>query len=85
MPRSLVRRAAVLSVLALLLAAPWSTAEPRRHESQPRLSAQLWSWLTAVWGDIGCIADPGGLCRDAVPASQADIGCGLDPGGRCGH
>jgi hypothetical protein len=85
MPRSLVRRAAALSVLALLLAAPWSAAEPRQHEAQPRLWTQLWSSLTAVWGEIGCILDPHGLCRDSAPAGQADIGCGLDPHGGCGY
>jgi hypothetical protein len=86
MPRSIVRRAAALSLLALLLAAPWSTAEPRQHEVHPRKSAQLWSWLTAVWGEIGCGIDPhGGVCRGAASAGQADIGCGIDPGGRCGQ
>jgi hypothetical protein len=84
MLRSLVVRAAALFVLSLLLAAPWSAAEPREirgHASPPALG-QLWSQLTALWADIGCVIDPSGACRDTV-AGQSNIGCVIDPGGRC--
>lgn len=84
MPRSLFVRAATLFVLSLLLAAPWSAAEPkeRRGPASPPAQSQLWSQLTGLWADIGCVIDPHGVCRDAV-ASQADIGCVADPGGLC--
>jgi hypothetical protein len=84
MTRSLVRRAAALFVLSLLLAAPWAAAEPRQgHRAAPApLLGQLWSQLTALWGDIGCIIDPSGRCLGSA-TSQGDIGCGLDPSGRC--
>jgi hypothetical protein len=86
MTRSLVRRAAVLFVLSVLLAAPWSAAAPRQnHRAAPApLLDQLWSRLTTLWSDIGCIADPGGLCHGSA-ASQGDIGCGADPSGVCRH
>jgi hypothetical protein len=64
MTRSLVRRAAAMSILMVLLAAPWSP-------------------LLKLWRAIGCVIDPGGLCRDPAPVSQVDIGCGIDPGGGC--
>jgi hypothetical protein len=84
MTRSLVRRAAALFVLSLLLATPWVAAEPLQgHGAAPAaLVGQLWSQLTALWGDIGCILDPDGRCRDSA-TSQGDIGCGIDPDGRC--
>jgi hypothetical protein len=84
MSRSLVHRAAVLFVLSVLLAAPWSAAAPRQiQKAAPApLLGQLWSGLTALWNDIGCILDPSGLCRGSA-ASQSDIGCGADPGGTC--
>lgn len=85
MSRSLVRRAAVLSVLCVLLAAPWSFAAPQQNHQAPSppLLGQLWSRLATLWSDIGCVADPGGSCRGAA-ATQGDIGCGLDPHG-CGR
>jgi hypothetical protein len=84
MTRSLVRRAAALFVLSLLLAAPWAAAEPRQdHGAAPApLLGQLWSQLTALWGDIGCIIDPDGRCLGSA-SSQSDIGCIADPNGRC--
>lgn len=99
MNRCLTRRVAVLFVLSILLAAPWSIAEPRegRGAASPMFLAQLWSqWTTFLSEigcgidpggcgqiDIGCVADPHGLCRDTA-ASQVDIGCGADPHGGCG-
>jgi hypothetical protein len=84
MTRSLVRRVAVLFVLTLLVAASWSHAAPRQERgAAPATSlGQLWTRLTSLWGDIGCIMDPGGRCRTPAP-SQGDIGCGADPNGRC--
>jgi hypothetical protein len=86
MSRSLAVRVAALCVLSLLLAAPWSAAEPREGHGPASSSAlgQLWSRLTALWADIGCVFDPNGRCRDAV-TSQSDIGCGMDPNGGCSH
>jgi hypothetical protein len=82
MTRSSVRRVAVLFVLTLLVAAPWSHAAPRqeRGAAPATVLGQLWTRLTSLWGDIGCGADPGGRCQFSV---TSDIGCGLDPHGRC--
>ena len=75
-------RTAFLVVLTLLLAAPWSAAEPRTGGApSPRLLDQAWTWLTALWGDIGCGIDPSRLCRPAT--DSLEIGCGIDPDGRC--
>jgi hypothetical protein len=86
MSRSIVRRAAVMFVLCIVLSAPWSTAAPRQDHKAPSppLLGQLWSQLAALWSDIGCIADPSGSCHRSV-AAQGDIGCILDPSGRCGR
>jgi len=84
MNRSLVRRAAVLFVLCVLLAVPWSAATPLQdHKSAPLpLLGQLWNRLAALWSDIGCVADPNGSCHGAA-TTQGDIGCIMDPNGRC--
>jgi len=84
MSRSLVRRAAVLFILCVLLAAPWSVAAPRQDHTAPSppILGQLWSRLATLWSDIGCIMDPGGSCHGSA-ATQGDIGCGIDPHGSC--
>jgi hypothetical protein len=84
MSRSVVRRTAVLFVLSVLLAAPWSAAAPRQipRAAPAPLVSRLWSRLTVLWSDIGCIIDPNGLCHGSA-ATQSDIGCGLDPHGIC--
>ncbi len=84
MARSLIR-IFVLFVLTVLLATPWSAAAPRQDDRAPapQLLDRLWHQVAALWGDIGCIADPGGACRESsVPTG--DIGCGADPHGACG-
>jgi hypothetical protein len=84
MSRSLVRRAAVLFVLCVLLAARWSTAAPRQDHkaSSPTAIGQLWSQLLTLWSDIGCGIDPDGRCHSSA-TPQSDIGCGIDPHGSC--
>jgi hypothetical protein len=84
MSRSLVLRVAVLCLLTVLLAAPWSAAAPRQaaKAAPAPLVSQLWGRLAVLLGDIGCIIDPGGVCRGSA-TPQGDIGCGLDPGGIC--
>jgi len=84
MSRSFVCRAAMLFVLCVLLAAPWSAAAPRQdHTAPPQpFLGQIWSDLATLWSDIGCGIDPGGSCHSAA-ASQGDIGCVIDPGGHC--
>jgi len=84
MSRSLVCRVAALVVLSLLLAAPWSAAEPRQDRGAvpARLLGQLWSQWSILWSGIGCVIDPNGGCGGSAP-SQTDIGCIADPSGRC--
>jgi hypothetical protein len=84
MARPLIR-IFVLFVLTVLLATPWSAAAPRQDNAPaPQLLARLWQQVAALWGDIGCIMDPGGACRESS-APTGDIGCGIDPHGGCGE
>jgi hypothetical protein len=81
-------------VLALTFITVVSTlpvrAEPQAaSEGRPaRLAAagafsQLWSLLTELWSEAGCIIDPHGGCgTGSGPLGEA--GCGLDPHGVCG-
>ena len=80
MARPVVRRAAILFVLVVLLAAPWSAAEAGegRGGEGSQFWAQIWDGLVSIWGDIGCIMDPNVRCGDNV-----DIGCVIDPSGGC--
>ncbi len=90
MPRiPLVRRVVVLllilTVAAPLAAAPIHGSDPARFEAAAPI-ASLWSWLSHVWAENGCMIDPHGRCLPgAVPAppAGADNGCMIDPGGRC--
>lgn len=86
MARFIGRRIAVAFLLAVFLIAPWAAAEPRddRGAASPQLLAQLWSWLSTLWGEAGCILDPSGRCGGPPAPTQVDAGCGLDPSGRCG-
>lgn len=70
----------ILLVLALPLTAP---AAPLTH-AEPATSSltRLWSWLSSLLGENGCIADPWGSGCKAASAST-DNGCAIDPGGRC--
>jgi hypothetical protein len=89
------RRSLAVLVLAALLLVPWAAAAAPRSPAEPRTSSpgllpQLWSLITGLWADEGCIIDPSGLCKGTqgsaapVPAASLDEGCILDPSGRCG-
>jgi hypothetical protein len=46
--------------------------------------SRAWSWLTALWPDAGCGADPSGKLCGGVAQVTPKAGCGSDPnGGRC--
>lgn len=72
--------------ITLLLLAPWS-AQARPLESSGPLGSAVASfteWITALFGDYGCVVDPNGACRGAgASADQPDYGCTMDPNGRC--
>jgi hypothetical protein len=67
-------------VLALLLTAPpsWAGSPGSRHAA-PDVLTRLWSLLTGVWADAGCIIDPNGCSSQQAPA--IDAGCAIDPHG----
>jgi hypothetical protein len=90
-----------LVVFALLSASPVlpqtrpGAAPPRSASFVEALRGFLPEFLTRLWGEEGCGADPyGGACRQRgiAPAARksptavwAEEGCGLDPYGRCLH
>jgi hypothetical protein len=47
---------------------------------RPTLLSQVWTLLTSIWSEEGCIMDPDGRC---APAPQTDEGCIMDPNGGC--
>jgi hypothetical protein len=81
-------RFAFAAAVCLVLAAPpcWA-AGPRALPSAPDFTTRLWSLITSLWSDAGCIADPNGGCANQQaepPAVQLDEGCIIDPHGVCG-
>ncbi len=76
----MLRRAVVIVVLGLILAAPWASAEPvfKVTRSQSLLPS-LWSFVARVWSAAGCWIDPLGRCLAGPQPPSADAGCGIDP------
>ena len=93
MVHRLLRTLAVLAVVVLV--APWGAAaappdSSSFHEAPaPGLWSRVTDWLTALWAEAGCIADPSGCTDgsepgDAPAGSFGDEGCIIDPnGGAC--
>jgi hypothetical protein len=82
--RNLRSGTAALFVTALLLA-PWP-AQARPLESVDPFAgavARFTEWITALFGDNRCTADPNGGCLGAGAAATPDYGCTMDPNGRC--
>jgi len=80
-----------LALLALILLAPaHAKALPLGHaihsaaehpQAAPSLLTQLWSYLSAIWGENGSILDPDGANASSEPGG-GDNGSILDPDGR---
>jgi hypothetical protein len=83
------RGKALLLLLAVLLALPWSLAATPRRAEPPRVAAQepnpvalavrLGSWLRSLWGKAGSDIDPNG--RAAVRPAPGPYGSNIDPNG----
>jgi hypothetical protein len=59
------------------LIAPWGASAAASGPQPGREpAASLWGWLTALWAEAGCRADP-----DGCAGAQVDNGCHLDPSG----
>ncbi len=85
MVRSLLPKAVLLLVLALLLAAPIQAAGSRAADPAAKgIVAQVWDFLTGVWTRSGCDIDSDGrsVLRPS-PSADLDSGCDIDPSGRC--
>lgn len=69
-----------LVLFAVLAAAVLVNPAPLRAAS---LLDRLWSALTGVWAEAGCIIDPNGGCGASPAAPGTDEGCIIDPHGGC--
>jgi len=77
-------RISVLIVGAVLFVSSSSSAAAPWQEREPSSAlVQLWNQLTNLWNEIGCGADPHGLCRDISAPATRESGCIMDPGGTC--
>jgi hypothetical protein len=90
MPRPRSRRLLLAVSLAATLTAPsLAAATPRSRPVAPQASpsplSTLRNYLLHLWAEIGCTADPNGICTAAAPPPQPrlDTGCTADPNGRC--
>ena len=93
-----LRKAVILLVLSVFLAAPGSSAAGRQPANPKPATESLavqallgrgWAFFTSLWTKTGCSIDPDGRGTNApipapIPEDQADTGCGIDPNGRCG-
>lgn len=77
-----LRFMAPIFVAAALLAAP--PARAAGWLSSP--FEGIWTRLSTLWADTGCIYDPNGRCRDQAGQPKgitAETGCVIDPHGGC--
>jgi hypothetical protein len=79
-------RILVLCLMVAFLTAPLATAEPRDEHGavSPQVLGQLWSWMSDLWAEAGCIVGPSGRCRETSSPVYQEEGCMIDPSGRCG-
>jgi hypothetical protein len=93
MSSSFRRKVGALLIAAVLLA-PWvASAEPGAWKDPAAtrvpwdLLDRLWTPVTALWSEAGCMIDPYGLYGAAnstpVPTENLDNGCKIDPYGAC--
>jgi hypothetical protein len=92
-----LRHAIALSILSLLLAAPWASAAQHRSPSRPARTGSLvettWGFLALIWGTLtntwhesGATLDPDGLSASGACGAglAGDSGATLDPSGFAG-
>jgi hypothetical protein len=82
MSRLPARRIAVILLLAAVLL-PLQTASAAPGPISSSFLLRLWTLLTNLWPEAGCIIDPNSLCKGPALPASSDEGCGLDPNGRC--
>jgi hypothetical protein len=69
-------------MVAALLAAPPARAADWLSSPFER----IWTRLSALWAEGGCVIDPSGGCREQAGSPTgitADTGCVIDPSGGC--
>ncbi len=74
-----------LPILLTLFATPAGALQLDR--SFPDLFSRGWSFLSALWAEVGCSVDPFGGCGAAGARPDpilSEVGCSIDPDGRCG-
>lgn len=88
---SLRRKISGLLLLAVLTSPLPAYAEPGGRVAGKNDPAapwdRLWTALTALWGEAGCIVDPFGRCggqsTTTNPPESLEEGCMIDPYGGC--
>lgn len=86
-----VRFALILVFAGALFTLPAWAMEPRLvrdtpsplADAAPSAVTRLWSLLSGLWQEAGCIIDPHGECSAVRSTSATDNGCILDPHGSC--
>jgi hypothetical protein len=73
----------VILTLAVLANPAWGTNFERQPLPAADLLGRLWSALTGIWAEAGCILDPHGGCGTSAPVPGTDAGCIIDPNGGC--
>jgi len=73
----------VVFLLAALVHPAWGASPERQARPAADLLGRLWSALTGIWAEAGCIADPHGGCGSTFAAPGTDEGCIIDPNGGC--
>jgi hypothetical protein len=73
----------IVLLLAFLVHPAWGATPGGQTLRAADLLDRLWSALTGIWAEAGCIADPHGSCASTPTAPGTDAGCIADPNGGC--
>jgi hypothetical protein len=84
MTRCTLRTGTAALFVTVLLLAPWPAQARPLEGVDPLAGAMAFfsEWITTLFGDNRCTADPNGGCL-AGAAATPDYGCTMDPDGRC--
>jgi hypothetical protein len=73
----------IVLTTAVLVNPAWGANPERQPLRAADLLDRLWSTLTGIWAEAGCIIDPHGGCGTSPTAPGTDAGCIIDPNGGC--
>jgi hypothetical protein len=73
----------IVLLLAVLVQPAWGASPGGQPLRAAGLLDRLWSAMTGIWAEAGCIIDPNGGCAPTPTAPGTDEGCIADPNGGC--